>query len=140
MQPRPSCCGNAKPRRCRSSLNAASRPWKCRARGKRGKPKAGFPLFAPPLENLATTARFSHSHRPTDDDCSSLSKPKPKKGSRPLCGLLILLRRSPFGRAETQFHAHPSIGKCCVKSDRVAAAGDGGNNPQDDRSPCRPPA
>ena len=33
-------------------------------RGKRGKPKAGFPLFPPPLE-IAT--RFPHSHSLDDD-------------------------------------------------------------------------
>src|SRR5439155_20530442 len=36
--------------------------WKCRVRGKSGKPKTGFPLFPPPLGNLANPARFPHSH------------------------------------------------------------------------------
>jgi hypothetical protein len=34
--------------------------WKCRDRGKRGKPKAGFPLFPQPLGNLAKDRRDSH--------------------------------------------------------------------------------
>lgn len=36
--------------------------WKCRVRGKSGKPDPGFPLFPPPLGNLANPARFPHSH------------------------------------------------------------------------------
>src|ERR1700682_2095509 len=36
--------------------------WKCRVRGKSGKPNPGFPLFPPPLGNLANPARFPHSH------------------------------------------------------------------------------
>jgi hypothetical protein len=34
--------------------------WKCRGYGKRGKPKAGFPLFPQPLGNLAKDRRDSH--------------------------------------------------------------------------------
>jgi hypothetical protein len=34
--------------------------WKCRGYGKRGKPKAGFPLFPQPLGNLAKGRRDSH--------------------------------------------------------------------------------
>src|ERR1700676_323751 len=34
--------------------------WKCRDCGKRGKPKAGFPLFPQPLGNLANNRRDSH--------------------------------------------------------------------------------
>jgi hypothetical protein len=34
--------------------------WKCRGCGKRGKPKAGFPLFPQPLGNLAKSGRDSH--------------------------------------------------------------------------------
>jgi hypothetical protein len=34
--------------------------WKCRGCGKRGKPKAGFPLFPQPLGNLAKDRRDSH--------------------------------------------------------------------------------
>src|SRR6516164_8136581 len=134
MRPKRNCCGNARRHRCRSLLKAARGPWKCRARGKRGKPKAGFPLFPPALENLAKTARFSHFHRPgvgrlgkwktsprfstfppgprDDDDEFLLFKPKPKKGSRPLRGLLVLftpLSLRSSGRAEPRFHAHPSM-------------------------------
>jgi hypothetical protein len=36
--------------------------WKWRNGGKRGNPKAGFPLFPPFLGNLAQNARFPHSH------------------------------------------------------------------------------
>jgi len=36
--------------------------WKWRRRGKRGKAQAAFPLFPPPLGNLAKGARFPHSH------------------------------------------------------------------------------
>src|SRR6516162_1816281 len=143
MRPKRNCCGNARRHRCRSLFKAARGPWKCRARGKRGKPKAGFPLFPPALENLAKTARFSHFHRPgvgrlgkwktsprfstfppgprDDDDEFLLFKPKPKKGSRPLRGLLVLftpLSLRSSGRAEPRFHAHPSIGKCLQKKKR----------------------
>src|SRR5712691_13124216 len=34
--------------------------WKWRGYGKRGKPKAGFPLFPQPLGNLAKSRRDSH--------------------------------------------------------------------------------
>jgi len=36
--------------------------WKWRNGGKRGNPKAGFPLFPPFLGNLAKNARFPHFH------------------------------------------------------------------------------
>ena len=39
--------------------------WKCRVCGKRGKPKAGFPLFPrAPWKSRLVLARFPHSHRP----------------------------------------------------------------------------
>src|SRR5207244_9250940 len=44
------------------SSSAAKELWKCRVRGKSGKPNPGFPLFPPPLGNLANPARFPHSH------------------------------------------------------------------------------
>jgi hypothetical protein len=45
---------------------AAAGLWKKPVRGKRGKPKAGFPRFPPPLE-IAHNPRDSHfSHSP---DC-----------------------------------------------------------------------
>jgi len=34
--------------------------WKCRGGGKRGKPNPGFPLFPPPLGNLANSRRDFH--------------------------------------------------------------------------------
>jgi hypothetical protein len=34
--------------------------WKWRGGGNRGKPRAGFPRFPPPLGNLANSARDSH--------------------------------------------------------------------------------
>ena len=37
--------------------------WKWRNGGKRGNPKAGFPLFPPFLGNLANNARFPHFHQ-----------------------------------------------------------------------------
>ena len=36
--------------------------WKWQNGGKRGNPKAGFPLFPPFLGNLAKNARFPHFH------------------------------------------------------------------------------
>jgi hypothetical protein len=36
--------------------------WKWQNGGKRGNPKAGFPLFPPFLGNLANNARFQHFH------------------------------------------------------------------------------
>src|SRR5487761_255434 len=47
---------------------APGEPWKRRARGNRGKPKAGFPPFPPSLGNPATPAGFPLSHR---SDCGS---------------------------------------------------------------------
>src|SRR5450755_3946968 len=35
--------------------------------GKRGNPRAGFPLFPPLLGNLAKAARFPHSHSSADE-------------------------------------------------------------------------
>jgi hypothetical protein len=99
-------------------------PWKCRVRGKRGKPNPGFPRFPPPLENPAEPAGFSHFHRPSVHRLEKWKtknsfpffhpahattmmflslNPKPKKGSRPLRGLLILETGSPSSRAKTDF-------------------------------------
>ena len=44
------------------SSSAQKELWKCRVRGKRGKPNPGFSRFPPPLGNLANPARFPHSH------------------------------------------------------------------------------
>src|SRR5271165_169331 len=52
--------------------------WKWRGGGKRGKAKAAFPLFPPPLGNLAKAARFPHSHSPRRRSKLN-SKPKDKK-------------------------------------------------------------
>ena len=48
--------------RRRESSSAEKELWKCRGGGKSGKPNPGFPLFPPPLGNLANPARFPHSH------------------------------------------------------------------------------
>src|ERR1051326_8185709 len=102
-------------------------PWKA------WKTKSVSHSFHRPLKNLATKARFSHFHRPgagrlgkwkTNSRFSTFppahattttrspfpTKPKERKSAatRPPHSF----RRSPFGRTETQFHAHPSIGKC----------------------------
>src|SRR5712692_3140780 len=56
--------------------------WKCRVRGKSGKPKAGFPLFPPPLGNLANPARFPHSHaRPATVTAVHFEKSKPNRAA-----------------------------------------------------------
>src|ERR1035438_10838945 len=42
--------------------------WKCRGCGKRGKPKAGFPLFPQaPWESRQRQARFPHFHSSRDE-------------------------------------------------------------------------
>src|ERR1039458_568365 len=42
--------------------------WKCRGCGKRGKPKAGFPLFPrAPWESRRRQARFPHFHSSGDE-------------------------------------------------------------------------
>ena len=42
--------------------------WKCRGYGKRGKPKAGFPLFPrAPWKSRQQQARFPHSHSADDE-------------------------------------------------------------------------
>lgn len=51
--------------------------WKWRNDGKRGNPKAGFPLFPPFLGNLAKNARFPHSH---SSDCCWFSREQDTEG------------------------------------------------------------
>ena len=54
-------------------------------RGKRGKPKGGFPLFPPPLE---IAARFPHSHRLDDEVPLARHEPRtPNYRKEPLLGL-----------------------------------------------------
>ncbi len=49
--------------------------WKCRDCGKRGKPKAGFPLFPrAPWKSRQKPARFPHFH--SSDDHALSQKPK----------------------------------------------------------------
>src|ERR1035438_10110955 len=51
--------------------------WKCRGCGKRGKPKAGFPLFPrAPWESHQKQARFPHSHSSGDEGGWKSGKPK----------------------------------------------------------------
>ena len=53
--------------------------WKCRGCGKRGKPKAGFPLFPrAPWKSRQKQARFPHSH--SSDDEGGWKSGKPKAG------------------------------------------------------------
>ena len=52
--------------------------WKWRGCGKRGKPKAGFPLFPQPLGNLAKPRRDSHI--PTAPTTTPWKSGKPKAG------------------------------------------------------------
>jgi hypothetical protein len=52
--------------------------WKWRGCGKRGKPKAGFPLFPQPLGNLAKPGRDSHI--PTAPTTTPWKSGKPKAG------------------------------------------------------------
>src|SRR6202161_1600349 len=52
--------------------------WKCRGCGKRGKPKAGFPLFPQPLGNLAKSGRDSHI--PTAPTTTRWISGKPQPG------------------------------------------------------------
>src|SRR5712692_4832586 len=52
--------------------------WKWRGYGKRGKPKAGFPLFPQPLGNLAKSRRDSHI--PTAPATTPWKSGKPKAG------------------------------------------------------------
>jgi hypothetical protein len=61
--------------RCQQSAE----PWKCRGCGKRGKPKAGFPLFPrAPWKSRQRRARFPHSH--SSDDEGGWKSGKPKAG------------------------------------------------------------
>ena len=54
-------------------------------RGKRGKPKGGFPLFPPPLE---IAVRFPHSHRLDGDVPLTRHEPRIRNyGKEPLLGL-----------------------------------------------------
>src|SRR3954469_6084915 len=52
----------------RSAYDGVKELWKCRGCGKRGKPKAGFPLFPrAPWESRHKAARFPHSHSSDDE-------------------------------------------------------------------------
>ena len=54
-------------------------------RGKRGKPKGGFPLFPPPLE---IAVRFPHSHRLDGDVPLTRHEPRIRNyGKEPSLGL-----------------------------------------------------
>jgi len=73
-------------------------PWK--SRKKREIPTFPQPGFAA-MEKWKTKSRFPTFPQPLATTILLLSESqKPKKGSRPLRGLLILLSRSPSGRAE----------------------------------------
>jgi len=51
--------------------------WKCRGCGKRGKPKAGFPLFPrAPWKSRQQQARFPHFHSSDDEGGCKSGKPK----------------------------------------------------------------
>jgi len=64
--------------------------WKWRGYGKRGKPKAGFPLFPQPLGNLAKSRRDSHI--PTAPATTPWKSGKPKAGF-PLSHRVLLYER-----------------------------------------------
>jgi hypothetical protein len=58
-------------------MRSRTGPWKCRGCGKRGKPKAGFPLFPrAPWKSRHKSARFPHSHGPGDEGGWESGKPK----------------------------------------------------------------
>ena len=63
--------------------NTGRELWKWRGGGNRGKPKAGFPPFPPPLGNPAEG--FPLFHRP--DDCSHSREAEPKTPIRKRQGL-----------------------------------------------------
>jgi hypothetical protein len=50
--------------------------WKWQNGGKRGNPKAGFPLFPPFLGNLAKNARFPHFHNSAEAGGWKSGKPE----------------------------------------------------------------
>ncbi len=70
------------------------------------------------VENQKQVSHFPTAAR-DDDSCSLSENKKPKKGSRPLRGLLIPLSVLPTVERD-HFHAHYSIGKCCGPEDPVA--------------------
>src|SRR6266536_2760538 len=65
-------------RKNRNKKTSARELWKWRGCGKRGKPKAGFPLFPQPLGNLAKPVRDSHI--PTAPTTTPWESGKPKAG------------------------------------------------------------
>src|SRR6266705_1140363 len=67
--------------------------WKWRSGGKRGNPKAGFPLFPPLLGNLAKNARFPHSHS-SDDETVKKWKTKSRFPTFPPPFLLRLRKKN----------------------------------------------
>ena len=69
--------------------------WKWRNGGKRGNPKAGFPLFPPFLGNLANNARFPHFH--SSGGSRRMGKWKTKSGFP-----LSHRHESPFSRKQTR--------------------------------------
>src|SRR5204863_10141663 len=82
----------------RRKMKGGRELWKWRGCGKRGKPKAGFPLFPQPLGNLAESRRDSHI--PTAPATTPWKSGKPKAGF-PLSHRVLLCskKRTENGRA-----------------------------------------
>src|ERR1039457_4122223 len=69
--------GGSEAERRRHENRKARELWKCRGCGKRGKPKAGFPLFPrAPWKSRQRQARFPHSHSSGDEGGWKSAKPK----------------------------------------------------------------
>lgn len=94
-EPRPACCATAK-RSLQCRLRPDKRgggPWKCRARGKLGKPKNGFRCTRGP-------SRFVSLNAETTKESQPATRPPPLSRFRQVLYIT------------ENVCAHPSIGKC----------------------------
>ena len=94
--------------------------WKWRGCGKRGKPKAGFPLFPQPLGNLAKDRRDSHiSTAPTGSRRMEKWKTKSRFPTFPLVVFALKPnqeRKPSGGSLRSRLQAHPSIRICWTRN------------------------
>jgi len=84
--------------------------WKCRVCGKKGKPKAGFPLFPrAPWKSRQQRPRFPHFHSSGDEGGWKRAKPKAGFSRSPPPRILFLSKQKKQGRG-TGFALRPAAG------------------------------
>src|SRR5438034_7015240 len=89
--------------------------WKCRGCGKRGKPKAGFPLFPrAPWKSRQQRARFPHFHSSGDEGGWKRAKPKAGFSRSPPPRILFLSKqknrpRNGLDRKSTRLNSSHTV-------------------------------